>query len=86
MPHPSRPTILARPRAWLRRNVYLVTILGIFLLPVFLPVFGKSLLQTWGVPGAVLGVLVSLLAGVAGNLIASYIQAPQTAPPPAGVI
>ena len=45
MSHPSATTTLARLRDWLRRNVYLVTILGIFLLPVFLPVFGKSLLD-----------------------------------------
>src|SRR5215471_11240620 len=56
--------------------VYFVAILGVFLLPVF----GKSPLDKWGAPG----VLIGLLASVAGNLIANYIWSWQEKyhPPP----
>src|SRR5574341_141376 len=85
MHHPSRITPLARLRGWLRHNlrivvnvVYVVVILVIFLFPVF----GKSLLDTWGV---FYGVLAASLAGVAGNLIASYIWTKyEPNPPPPG--
>ena len=72
MRHSSTTPTLTRLRGWLRRHLRIAlhvvvsgAILGLFLFPVF----GESFIKTWGVPE----VLIVSLAGVAGNLIASYL-------------
>src|SRR5262245_31319226 len=85
MHRPLTTTNRARLRDWQRHHLRIVVNVAYFALLIvcLFPVFGKSLLpDEWRASG----VLGGLLAGIAGNLLASHIQSwkDKNNPPPPG--